>query len=161
MKTVICYATKTGTTRKGANELAGYLQDVTVIDIEKNSVNLSEYECIIVGGSIRMGQMHKAAKKFIQAHKEELLHKKCAFFICNGFPEQAETFLIQNIGQELLSHSICATTFGGEMELERLKGMDKFIAKAVSNSMKDNPVAAPKMLSENIKQFAEALNVAQ
>lgn len=161
MKTVICYATKTGSTRKAAEKLAGYLGEATLCNLEKENVNLADYDCIIVGGSIRMGQLHKAAKKFVASHASELMEKKCAFFICNGFPEQAETFLVQGYGQELLTHSICAATFGGEMDLTTLKGMDKFIAKAVTNSMKDNPAAAPKMLEENIKEFAEAVKSAE
>lgn len=161
MKTIICYATKTGTTRKAAEMLKEQLSDVTVCDLAKDKVDLAEYDCIIIGGSIRMGQIHKEAKKFIVENKDVLMEKKCAFFICNGFPEQVETFMMQNIDQELLSHAICAASFGGEMNLENLKGMDKFIAKAVTNSMKDKPQSVPKLLPENIKQFAEAVNEAQ
>ena len=161
MKTVICYASKTGTTENAARKLAEYLEDVKIINLEKETVNLNDFDCIIIGGRIRMGQLHKVAKKFIIEHHEELLKKKCGFYICNGFPEQAETFLVQNIGQELLSHSICAASFGGEMDINRLKGMDKFIAKAVINSAKDNPHALPQLLTDNIKQFSEAVNEAQ
>lgn len=161
MKTVICYASKTGTTEKAARKLAEYLEDVKIINLEKEDVDLNNFDCIIIGASIRMGQIHKAAKNFIIEHREDLINKKCGFFICNGFPEQAETFLIQNIGQELLSHSICASSFGGELDVNRLKGMDKFIAKAVINSTKDNPRAIPQLLIDNIKQFSEAVNEAQ
>lgn len=161
MKTIVCYASKTGTTKKATEMLKEQIGDATICDLEKDKVNLAEYDCVIIGGSIRMGQIHKAAKKFITENTSVLMEKKCAFFICNGFPEQAETILMQNIGQELLSHSICAASFGGEMDLSKQKGMDKFIAKAVVNSTKDNPQAAPKILPENIKQFAEAVNAAQ
>ncbi len=157
MKTVIGYATKTGTTKKAAEMLAKQIEGAVLCDLEKETPSLDEYDCIIIGGSIRMGQLHKAAKKYITNNQTQLLEKKCAFFICNGFPEQATTFLVQNFGQELLSHSICASTFGGEMDINKLKGMDKFIAKAVANSMKDNPQAAPKLLTENIKKFAETV----
>ena len=43
------------------------------------------------------------------------------------------------------------------MDLDKLSGMDKFIAKAVGNSMKNDPNKVPKILPENIKQFAEAV----
>lgn len=161
MKTIICYATKTGATRKAAEKLAHYIEGATICNLDREKVNLSDYDFVIVGGSIRMGQLHKTVKKFITEHTKELLEKKCAFFICNGFPEQAETFLVQGYGQALLAHSVCAATFGGEMDLARLKGVDKFIAKAVTNSMKDNPAAAPKLLPDNIRQFAEAVNAVQ
>ena len=66
-------------------------------------------------------------------------------------------FLMQNIDKELLSHSVCAATFGGKMELDKQAGIDRFIAKAVGNSMKNDPTKVPKILPENIKQFAQTL----
>ena len=157
MKTAICYATKTGTTKECAELLKKQLPGAVLCDIESEKITLDNYDCIVVGGSIRMGKIHKAAAKFIADHKTELLNKKCAFFICCGFPDQAESFLVQNIDKELLSHSVCAASFGGKMDLDKLSGMDKFIAKAVGNSMKNDPDKVPKILTENIKQFAEAL----
>ena len=160
MKTAICYATKNGTTKECAEMLKKQLPDSILCNIETDKADLTKYDCIVVGGCIRMGKLHKAAAGFIQKNREVLMKKKCAFFICNGFPEQAETFLVQNIDKELLSHSICAASFGGKMDLDKLKGMDKFIAKAVSNNFKNDPSAAPKILTENIKQFADTLNQA-
>lgn len=157
MKTAICYATKTGTTKECAELLKKQLPDAVLCNIETDKITPDNYDCIVVGGCIRMGKLHKAAVKFITDNKEVLMNKKCAFFICCGFPEQAEAFLVQNIDKELLSHSVCAASFGGKMELEKLKGMDKFIAKAVGNSMKNDPDKIPKILPENIKQFAETL----
>lgn len=157
MKTAICYATKTGTTRECAELLKKQLEDAILCNIETDKADLSKYDCIVVGGSIRMGKLHKAASEFIQKNKSILMEKKCAFFICNGFPEQEEAFLVQNIDKELLAHSVCAASFGGKLELDKLKGMDKFIARAVTNSMKNDPNAMPKILPENISKFAEAL----
>lgn len=157
MNTAICYATKTGTTKECAELLKKQLPNAVLCNIESDKVTLDNYDCIIVGGSIRMGKLHKAAAKFIIDNKAALMSKKCAFFICCGFPDQAESFLVQNIDKELLAHSVCAASFGGKMDLDKLSGMDKFIAKAVSNSMKNDPDKVPKILPENIKQFAEAV----
>lgn len=160
MKTVICYATKSGTTKECAEMLKKHLSDAVLCNIETDKADLSKYDCIVVAGPIRMGKLYKPAVKFIQTNRSVLLEKNCAFFICNGFPEQAETFLVQNIDKELLSHSICAASFGGKMDLNKLTGMDKFIAKAVGNSLKNDPNAIPKILPESIKQFADTLNQA-
>lgn len=160
MKTVICYASKNGTTKECAELLKKQLPDAVVCNIEKDKADLSKYECIIVGGCIRMGKLYKPAASFIKTNRSVLLEKKCAFFICNGFPEQAENFLVQNIDRELLSHSICAASFGGRLDFSQLKGMDKFIAKAVSSGLKNDPHAIPQILPENIKEFAKAIKQA-
>lgn len=160
MKTAICYATKSGTTKECAELLKKQLPDAILCNVETDKADLTKYDCIVVGGPIRMGKLYKPAAEFISANKTVLMEKKCAFFICNGFPEQTEAFLVQNIDKELLSHSVCAASFGGKMDLDKLKGMDKFIAKAVGNTMKNNPDAVPKIFPENIKQFADALKQA-
>lgn len=157
MKTAICYATKTGTTKECAELLKKQLPDAVLCNLESDKVTLDNYDCIIVGGSIRMGKLHKAAAKFIAENKSAFMNKKCAFFICCGFPDQAEAFLVQNIDKELLAHSVCAASFGGKMDLDKLSGIDKFIARAVGNSMKNDPDKIPKILPENIKKFAEAV----
>lgn len=157
MKTAICYATKTGTTKECAELLKKQIPGAVLCNIESDKITLDNYDCIIVGGSIRMGKLHKAAAKFIADNKSTLMNKKCAFFICFGFPDQAESFLVQNIDKELLAHSVCAASFGGKMDLDKLSGIDKFIAKAVGNSMKNDPNKVPKILPENIKKFAEAV----
>lgn len=158
MKTAICYATNTGTTKECAELLKKQLSDAVLCNIESEKITLSNYDCIVIGGCIRMGKLHKAASKFIADNKTILMEKKCAFYICNGFPEQTEAFLVQNIDKELLSHSVCAATFGGKMDLDKLKGIEKFIAKAVGNTMKNDFAKIPQILPDNIKQFAETLN---
>ena len=70
MKTVILYETKTGTTEKCANLLAEKLNDVTVINLRKGALDLNSFDCIIVGGSIRIGALNKYAKKFIEKNKQ-------------------------------------------------------------------------------------------
>lgn len=157
MKTAICYASKTGTTKECAELLKKQLPGAVLCNIESEKITVDQYDCIVVGGSIRMGKLHKSAAKFIADNKTALLNKKCAFFICCGFPDQAEAFLVQNIDKELLEKSVCAATFGGRMDLDKLSGMDKFIAKAVGNTMKNDPNKIPKILPENIKKFAETI----
>ena len=157
MKTAVCYATKTGTTEKCANRLKELLPEADLFNIEKDSPDLSKYDCIVIGGSIRMGHLHRAAKKLIQGNKSLLMTKKYAFFICNGFPEQAENFFLQNIDKDLLEHSLCVSSFGGEVDLGKMKGMDKFIAKAVMNTIK-NPEERPQINENTIEEFAKIVN---
>lgn len=47
-------------------------------------------------------------------------------------------------------------TFGGEMDLEKQKGFDKFIVKMVSKKIdKENEI---RLLDENINRFIETIN---
>lgn len=154
MKIAILYATKTGTTEKCAVLLAEKLTNTTLIDLKKNTPNIDSFDCIIIGGSIRMGALHKAAKSFINKNAEILKGKLTAYFICCGSLEKIEEIFTKNISKDLLEASIGYETFGGEMDINNQKGFDKFIVKMVT---KDKNTKKPKILDENIEKFSKKI----
>lgn len=154
-KILIAFAGKTGTTEKCAKMLQGKVPNSVVCDLNKEKPELSQYGAVILGASIRMGMIHKAAKAWFAANQTEIMSKPYALFICNGFPDQAPQFLLQNYGEDVVKKAVCHDTFGGEMDLAHLKGMDKFIAKAVTNANKKNNIPEPKILTEKMDQFAK------
>ncbi|MDD2973285.1 MAG: flavodoxin domain-containing protein [Lachnospiraceae bacterium] len=160
MRTLIVYAGTAGATERCAHLLAEQMGDSKTADLNKETPDIDNYDIVVVGSNIHMGKFHKKVKDFMNTCQEELKNKKHGFFISNAFPEQAETFLMQNITQELLSTSICAASFGGELDVTKLKGMDKFIAKMVSNTTKGDESKVPKILEDSIKVFADTLKQA-
>ena len=82
MNVLIAYASKTGTTAKCAKILKALVDDATLCDLTKEKPDLSQYNCVIVGGSIRMGALHKASKNFILRNKETADAKEmCIFYL--------------------------------------------------------------------------------
>ena len=92
MKTVICYASKSGTARECAKKLKTLLSDAVLCDIEKEKATLSEYDCIVVGGSIRMGKLHKATANFIAKNKELLKERSVHFLYATDFLNRQKHF---------------------------------------------------------------------
>ena len=82
--------------------------------------------------------------------------KKTAYFICCGFNENYQKYYEQNIPKELLDSAIVYDTFGGELDIEKQNGFDKFIIKMVSKSIDGNKEI--KILDENIDKFIGKLN---
>lgn len=157
MKTIIAFASKTGTTEKCARRLAGILDDAKIVDLTKETPTITSYDLIVVGGSIRMGTLHKSAKEFIEANQDQLERKKIAFFICNGFLDQAAEALEKNIPSALRKKALAVASFGGELDVTKQKGMDKMMLKLASKSeaAKRNP--KPRILEDRIKEFAAKL----
>lgn len=151
MEILIAYASKTGTTEKCAEILGEKLKDVTIINLERQNENISKYDLIIIGSPIRVGMIHKKVKQFILKNLEILKTKKVAYFICCGFSENMKQYYEQNIPKELLEKAIIYDNFGGEMEIDKQKGFDKFIAKMVSKNMDENKKIEIK--NENIDSF--------
>lgn len=138
MKKIIVYASKTGTTEKCANIIAKNVKDIEIVNWEKQIVDINQYDLVIIGTPIRMGMIHKKIKQFINNNSELLKTKKLAYFICCGFNENWKQYYEQNIPKELLDKGIIYTTFGGELNLEKQKGFDKFVIKMVSKNIDEN-----------------------
>lgn len=157
MKVLIAYAGKTGTTEKCAKILKVLVDDSTLCDLTKERPDLDDYNCIVVGGSIRMGMLHKDAKRFIERNKEALKKKKCAFFICNCFKNQTQEYFENNIPFELREKALALSSFGGEINMDEYRGLDKVVMKAMENQLDENDAIHASTSSEAIQKFAEKL----
>ena len=156
MKTLIIYASKTGTTEECAKTINRHLKDSKMVNILKQNEDLNKYDLIVIGTPIRMGTIDKKIKKFLSINIEILKSKKVAYFICCGFNENWKNYYEQNIPKDLLDSAIIYDTFGGVMDIQKQKGFDKFITKIVSKNIDKNKEI--KILYENIDRFIKALN---
>lgn len=151
MRTVIIYGSKSGTTEKCALKLKEELGKVDLINILEEKVDLQNYDNIIIGSPIRMGTLLKPIKNLLVEEKKTLLNKKLGIFLCNGFVEKTEEFIKANISEDIVNHATITISFGGELDINKLKGFDKFVTKIVSK----NTDIKPKILEENIEKFVE------
>ena len=69
--------------------------------------------------------------------------------------ENYKSYYEQNIPQDFLDNAIIYDTFGGEMDMQKQKGFDKFITKIVSKNTDKNKEI--KILNENIESFIKLL----
>lgn len=154
MNTLIVYATKYGSTQKCAAILAEKLAGkVDLIDLKKDKLNdLSSYDQIVIGGSIYMGKIRKEVKNFCTQNMHILNEKKIGLFICCMQDEAAQ--LNSAFPEELLKKAVAKENFGGELIIEKMGPLDKFITKAVAKTEKDRS----RILIENIDRFAGVMN---
>ncbi len=157
MKILVAYASKTGTTAKCAKMLAGYLAGADLVDLTKKTPILDKYDLIIIGASIRMGYIHKTAGIFINEHQQQLLSKKIGFFFCNGFSEDMDELIEDNLPDEVAKKAIVIDSFGGELVIEKQKGIDRYVAKMIAKKADEQKAPLPRIYTERIKQFAVKL----
>ena len=156
MQILIAYAGKTGTTEKCAGVLGQKLNNVTIINLATQDVDITKYDLIIIGSSIRIGMLHSEVKKFIRKNTDILKTKKVGYYICCGFVNNYREYFEKNIAKELLDSAIIYDTFGGEMDISKQKGFDKFIVSLVSKT--EEGKKGTKILTENIDKFIEIIN---
>lgn len=155
MKILIIYASKTGTTEKCAKEINTKIKNSKIVNIKNQNENIDKYDLIIIGTPIRIGMIDKKIKKFIINNLETLKNKKVAYFICCGFKENSKQYFEQNIPKELLNKSIIYDTFGGNLDINKQKGLDKIITKIVIKKTDKNRKI--KILEENICKFIKII----
>lgn len=158
MKTLIAYAGKYGTTEKCAKLLAGKVNGAQTVNLAETTPDLKDYDTVVIGSNIHMGQIHKAVKKFIADYSRDLNQKHTAFFICCGLPENKEQVFAANFPKELLDSAVAKKCFGGEMNIDNLRGIDKLITKMVTKATADKNVTPPEIRYDVIDEMVALIN---
>ena len=169
MKILAVYTTKTGTVERCLDELKKNLPRAELVRANITSkaceYDISDFDVIVIGCSIRMGKIHKNIKKYIEENKAGLEKKKVALFLCLGFPELFDEYVIKNFPKDLRDNAIAISCFGGEMDLSRQKGIDKILMKIVRNEIMGGgnngqpreDMTLPTINEGNISQLAEII----
>lgn len=167
MKILIAYATKTGTTRECAERLATHFEfhDVTLVDLEQETPTLADFDAAVIGSNVRANKIHKKVKQFLEENEETLAKMRYALYICCCMSDQAPFYFEKNYAASVMERSLANLCFGGEIKMERQKGIDKLIMKIVlrviTNSRRgedpDEELEMPAVIPENIRRLADAV----
>ena len=154
MNTIILYATKNGSTQKAAELLAERIPGSAVFSIDSAPANLAEYDTVVIGACIRMGRVPRSVSSFMKERGNQLFAKRVAFFINCGFVDKAEDYLKANFDHFMLKRAVCCDTFGAELDIENMKGFDKFVSKLVTGKYDGQ---RPSLLTDRIDAFAKKI----
>lgn len=155
-RTLIAYASKSGTAKEAAEKLAALIPDSVSVDLTKEKPDVSEYDAVIVGGGVRMGKMHKIATKFIAENAGQLSSLKTGYFITNSFADSVEGIFDAALPEGLKENARIYASLGGRMDIDKLKGPDKMIAKMVSGSEAATKELFNELNEARIAEFATA-----
>lgn len=160
MKTMIIYASTYGFTKECAEDLKKQIGGDTAIvnAMSDNIPSLDDFDNIVIGGSIYMGQLQKKLRTYCANNIGLLGNKRLALFLCCGLPENFAESLKNAFPEELIRKAIARECFGGELRTEKMKFAHKLITgmmkKATAGEGKSDPVKMP----ENISKLAETIN---
>ena len=162
MKLLIAYASKTGSAREMAELLAKQLQnqDVTLCDVATAQPDPTEFDYVVLGGSIRMNRTHKALRAYIERYGEALLNVPHTLFLCFAFADQIDHYFSVAFPRELRESADQTVYFGGDLSLSRQRGFDKWITKMLRNSIlesEEEDLVLPTLLPEHVRALADFL----
>jgi menaquinone-dependent protoporphyrinogen oxidase len=162
MKTIIIYATKTGTAKRCASLLAANLgvENTDLFDIADGEPDYSGYDMIVFGTPVRGGVIDDRIKRMIEKHAADLRQRRYAVFTCNCLLAKVSDAFIKNFSEDFMEHALCMDTFGGEFDPESQHGIAKFFTKMMERALKSDPkpLLCSHILPENIANFAAEIS---
>jgi len=150
MRILIAYASYNSTTKICAKLLAEKLPDADIADLTKNKPVLSDYDTIIIGSCIRFNIIHNAVKNFIGDNLDTLMNMNTAIYLCCGFPEKANQYLLHNFPRKLLDNSLSIQCFGGKLKVKPYRLFDQLIMKTVVRNFKVENRNLTEINTENV-----------
>lgn len=165
MKTLIIYASKTGTVKKCAALLAANLgaEGCELFDINSGEPELSGFDCCAVGSYIRMGVIDKKISSFLKRHMDELFSVKFGIFLCGCLEDKVSEAIVKNLNDDFLEHADCVEYFGGELHPESYGKAEKLFMKSVLKIASRDPdfKISEKILPDRITAFSLELSPVQ
>jgi menaquinone-dependent protoporphyrinogen oxidase len=157
MKTLIAYSSKRGFTKKCVEILSSKLAgEIKIIDLKNNSdFNISEFDNLLVGGSIYAGKIRKEVTEFCNKNLDEISNKNIGLFICGMAEDKdVEKEIKTNFPETLYEKALVKDIFGGEFNFSKMNFFEKAIIKKIARSSENQE----KLYEDKINKFAETFN---
>lgn len=157
MKTLIVYETKHGTVEHAVALLAGKLDgDTKTARVSDNMPKLSDFDTVIIGGSIYFGEIQKTLATYMVKHSEELTQKRLGLFICGAHPNSAEREreLENAFPEEFRNRAVAQDIFGYQIHFQELNPLERSVTKSILRQKGDKDG----LDEEAIEAFARKFN---
>jgi menaquinone-dependent protoporphyrinogen oxidase len=141
MKTLIVYCSMYGTTQKAAHLLSQGLEgEVLVVNLKSDKIlfNLADFDSVIIGGSIHIGEIQVTITNFMKENREILLTKNLGLFLCcwhDGFVALDQ--FVKAFPKEFREKSIGNGIFGGEFPISKMGFIEKQMAEYIAGVTTD------------------------
>jgi menaquinone-dependent protoporphyrinogen oxidase len=135
MKTIIIYTSSKGCTERAVRELSQKLSgEVETIDLmHHHSPDLSNYNRIIIGGSIHSGKIQQRINYFCLTHMHVLRTREIGLFICCSHePEVARDTIEHAFPEELHQMAKTEAIFSGKVNLDDMNLVKRILVKKVA-----------------------------
>lgn len=153
MKTLVLFASKHGCTKTAAQLLAAQLSDADLFEIaEQSSFSLANYDTVLIGAAIYVGQIDKALTQYLTSNQATLLQKRIGLFVCCGQAEKAMEQLGAAFPKDLVQAAVAKGYFG--YAFEHLSFAEKMICKVLKA-----PIGKIEIRTADIAAFARSLSL--
>ncbi|MCU5772157.1 menaquinone-dependent protoporphyrinogen IX dehydrogenase [Erwiniaceae bacterium BAC15a-03b] len=141
MKALILFSSREGQTREIASYIANSIKEEMECDVfnilRVEQIDWSQYDRVLIGGSIHYGHFHPAVAKFVKRHLHELQQRASGFFCVNLTARKVDKrtpqtnaytrkFLLQSPWQP-----DCCAVFAGALRYARYRWFDRVMIQLI------------------------------
>ena len=168
-KILLTYSTVDGHTKTICEKILSYSKtsQVDILPIDR-SINIKDYDTVVIGASIRYGKYREEIFKFIKENEELLNSKDNAFFSVNVVARkenknkpETNPYLIKFLNKISWQPKIL-DVFAGKIDYPKYKFLDKYAIKFIMWITK-GPTDTSKVYEftdwNRVKSFAEKLEL--
>ena len=158
--TLVVYASRHGTTAEYAKQMLKILDgNVDLCFLNERGADsmpdFSQYNTIVIGGSIHYGKNNKLVVDFTKKNLELLTTKRLGLFVTSYFDgDKALEQLHNAYPKELLDRAIVVDYFDGELLYPKMNFWERLVARAVLKAEEVKPLIS----KSKITDFADKLN---
>lgn len=137
MRTLVIFVSRQGCSERSARLIRRMLgDDCDIANLESLSgLDLGSYDTVVLGGPIYFGRMHRAVRDFCKRYREQLLTRRLGLYICCMQQGEAAAQEFRDaFPPELLAHASAHGIFGGEIHMERISFVQRFVVRTVLHS---------------------------
>ncbi len=166
---LIAYAGKTGTSQTCAQMLAEQMRglEVTVADLKKEQPDPSDYDMVVVGGSVRFAKVAKETRDYLKKWETVLTEKAHGLFLCCGFGHEFDEYAEKAFSKEMRDTAAVVINFGGSLKQSKAGFWEKVFLYQVRSAIRESEIedgeytpTLPSILPENIARMATVLREA-
>jgi menaquinone-dependent protoporphyrinogen oxidase len=148
MKALVAYGTRYGSTTGIAEKIRSVLErndiEVDLVNLGKERVTgLEEYEFIVIGSGIQVGNWTKESLRFLEKNAVEINQKKHALFVTSGLArdkskqeEYTEQYLNQ-VAEKYGLNPISVGLFVGSFDMNKYNFPVKLLMKVMTKDLEE------------------------
>jgi menaquinone-dependent protoporphyrinogen oxidase len=160
MKILIAYTSKHGTTERIAGILNVKINGTAkLVNLSRGKKpDLKAFDIVIVGGSIYMGRINSTLRKYLAENQEILLTKHLGLYLsCLEKDETAQNQFNRAFPELLRNHSFATGLLGGEVLINKMNILERFIVSKTHNIKKSTTRLNNKGIDHFVKKIRELM----
>ncbi len=160
MRVLIVYAGRTGTTEKAARLLADCFEDPCLRNLRETDANPDRgYDAVIIGSSVRNGQIEPKIRKWLVKHENYLKGVRKGVFLCHAFMTESHDIIENNFPDAFIRDCEAIDSFGGELNYDRLGLSERMALQRQAKKHPEIRNMVPCLITDSITAFAEKMRI--